>query len=146
MPKSSSLTWPSAVTSTFDGLMSRCTIRFACACATAASTSRNRRMRASTPGRRCVAVAIDALAVDVLEHEVGLAERRDAGIEEVRDVRMAQPRQDAAFAPEALLAVAADQAGVQQLDRGHALEAAVAALGAARRCPCRPGRWARRSV
>ena len=49
MPKSSSFTCPSFVTSTLDGLRSRCTTRFAWACATASSTSRNRRC---APGRR----------------------------------------------------------------------------------------------
>ncbi len=54
-----------------------------------------------------VAVAVDALAVDVLEHQVRLAVRRDAGVDQLRDVRVAQPGEDAALAPEALLAVAA---------------------------------------
>ena len=46
---------------------------------------------------------------DVLEHEIGLARRRHAGVEEMRDVRMREPREDVAFAPEPLLARAADQ-------------------------------------
>ena len=39
--------------------------------------------------RALVAVAVDGLAVDVLEHEIGLAGLRDAGVDEVGDVRMA---------------------------------------------------------
>ena len=69
------------------------------------------------------------LAVDVLEHEIRLAGRRDAGVDEVRDARVAQPGEDGAFAREPLFAGAADQRDVQQLDRGASLEAAVAALG-----------------
>ena len=56
-----------------------------------------------------------------------------------------EPGEDVAFAPEALLAGAAHQRDVQQLDRGASFEAAVAALAPARRCPCRPGRSARRA-
>ena len=51
MPKSSSLTSPAAVTSTFDGLRSRWMIRLACACATADCTSRTSRMRSSIDRR-----------------------------------------------------------------------------------------------
>ena len=47
MPKSSSFTRPSGVTSTLLGFRSRCSTRLLCACATAASTSRNSRIRAS---------------------------------------------------------------------------------------------------
>ena len=54
---------------------------------------------------------------------------RDAGVDQVRDVRMRQPGEDGAFAPEPLFAGAADQRDVEQLDGRAALEAAVAALG-----------------
>jgi hypothetical protein len=37
-----------------------------------------------------------------LQHQVGLPAGRDAGIEQARDVRVRQPRQDLPFAPEAL--------------------------------------------
>ena len=143
MPKSSSLTCPSLLTSTLAGLMSRWTIRLACACATASSTSRKRRSRASIAERALVAVAVDGLPVDVLEDQIGLAGRRDAGVDEVRDARMAEAREDGAFAPEALFAGAADQRDVQQLDRRAALEPAVAAFGEPDAAACRPGRWAR---
>ena len=132
MPKSSSLTWPSALTSTFEGLRSRCTTRLACACATAASTPRNRADARLDAERVLVAVAIDRLAVDVLEDEVGLAARRDAGVDQPRDVRVGQPREQAALALESLLAARrarAHQRQVEQLDRGAALEAPVRALG-----------------
>ncbi len=48
MPKSSSLDWPSDVTSTFAGLMSRCTINARCACSTAEHTCRNSSSTASS--------------------------------------------------------------------------------------------------
>ena len=76
-----------------------------------------------------VAVAVDGLTVDVLEDEIRLARRRHARIDEARDVRVRDPGEDVAFAPEPLLAGAAHQRDVQQLDRRAPLEAAVAALG-----------------
>ena len=93
-----------------------------------------------------VAVAVDVAAVDVLEHQVRLSGAGDAGVDQPRDVRMREPREDRAFALEALLAGAADQRRVQQLERGAALEAAVAARAPATRCPCRRGRSATTSV
>jgi hypothetical protein len=77
-----------------------------------------------------VGMAVDALAVDQLEHEVGLAVGRDAGIEHAGDVRVGQPRENRALAPEALCRRVAEPRQVQQLDR-HA--AFVLAVGAA--CP-----------
>ena len=145
MPKSSSFTCPSRVTSTFDGLRSRWTIRFACAWATADSTSRNSRMRASMSSASLVAVPVDVPAVDVLEHQVGLPGRRDAGVDQPGDVRMREPGEDRAFALEALLAGAADQRGIQQLDRGACLRSGRRCARPATRCPCRRGRSARRA-
>ena len=75
-----------------------------------------------------VAKGIDALAGHMLEHEVGLALLGDPGIDEARDVRVRQPRQDRALAPEARGQRALKQAGVQQLDRRAGLEAPVAAF------------------
>ena len=57
-----------------------------------------------------VAVAIDVLAVDELEHQVGLPARRHARIDQVRDVRMREPGEKAAFLLEALVAAAARSA------------------------------------
>jgi len=74
-----------------------------------------------------VAVAVDLLALDVLQHEIGLTRRRDARIDEMRDVSVGEPGQDAALALESFLAGSADQARVQQLDRRQPLEPAVAA-------------------
>jgi hypothetical protein len=44
-----------------------------------------------------VAIAVDVTAVDVLEHQVGLAGRRHAGVDQPRDVRMSEPRENGAF-------------------------------------------------
>ena len=79
--------------------------------------------------RVLVAVAVDGLPIDVLEHEVRLAIRGDTGVGEAGDVRMRQPREDASFAPEALFARAPHDRDVQQLDRRAPDEPAVAALG-----------------
>ena len=84
-------------------------------------------MRSSTLSRAFVAVRVDVPALDELEHEVRLAGVRDAGVDQPGDVRMGEPREDGALAPEALFAAAADQRGVEQLDRDLAFEAAVAA-------------------
>ena len=76
-----------------------------------------------------VAVAVDRLPLDVLQHDIGLAKCRHARVNEMGNVRMGKPGQDAALAPEALLPSAADEAGVQELDRRLPLEAAVAPPG-----------------
>src|SRR5262249_55450774 len=73
------------------------------------------------------AIGVDRLALDVLEHEVGLAGCGHAGVEEPGDVGIGQTREDLALAAEPLLARAADEARVEQLDGGGALEAPVAA-------------------
>ncbi len=78
--------------------------------------------------RSPIAIFVEALAVDVFQHEERLAGRRDARIDEMRDVRMREPREDAAFAPEARFARAADERRVQEFHRGAAFEAAVAAF------------------
>ena len=126
MPKSSSLTWPSAVTRMLPGFRSRCSTSRWCACATAASTSRNRRRRCSTRRAR-VAPAIDGLAVDVLEHQVGLAAvgslRRRAGAAMFGCDRRPRSRR---LASEAGGAAARPASRVRQLDGGHAFEATVA--------------------
>ena len=76
-----------------------------------------------------VAVSVDGLPVDVLEDEVGLAERRDSSVDEVGDVRVSEAGQEGALPHEALPARPPDEVGVEELDRGRPLEAAVAAAG-----------------
>jgi len=81
--------------------------------------------------RVLVAVAIDWQAVDVLEDQVRLRRGRYAGVDEASDVRMAQPREQAALALESLLAArwaGAHQREIEQLDGDAALEAPVGAL------------------
>ena len=80
------------------------------------------------PQRVLVAIAVDALTVHVLEDEIRLARSRHARIDEVRDVRVGEPGENVAFAPESLFAGAAHQRDVQQLDRRASFEAAVASL------------------
>jgi hypothetical protein len=72
-------------------------------------------------------VAIDARALDVLEDEVWLPGLRDACVEKPRDVRVRQPREQRALTPEPLVTQPIPHGEVDELDRGLALEAAVAA-------------------
>ena len=74
------------------------------------------------------AVPIDVLAVHVFEDQIRLTAGRDAGVDELRDVRVSQPPEDRAFTCEAFLAAPAER-DVQELDRRAAFESAVAALG-----------------
>src|SRR5437660_75749 len=76
-----------------------------------------------------VTVLVDSLALDVLENQIGLAGRGQAGIDQFRYVRMRQPAEDTALAFESLLATLPRQRNVQKLDRYPALEPTVAALG-----------------
>ena len=76
-----------------------------------------------------VTIVVDPFTLDEVQDQVRLARRRDACVDQSRDVRMREPGQDIAFAAEALLAGLPDQRGVQELDRYLALEAPVAAPG-----------------
>ena len=80
------------------------------------------------PERVMIAVGVDVLALDVLQHQVGLLHRRHTGVDEVRDMRMSEPGQDAALAREPRFRVAAHQTQVQQLDRDLPVEPAIAPL------------------
>jgi hypothetical protein len=77
-----------------------------------------------------VAPAVDALAVDELEHQVRLPAGRHAGVHQPRDVRMGKARQHAALALEAPRGAVAQQREMQQLDRHVAFEAAIGTPGA----------------
>ncbi len=70
-----------------------------------------------------VAIAVDVLACDVLQHEIRLAGGGDARIEQTRDVRVGQ----AVRCPRAgtLLARPAEETQVQELYASLALEPAV---------------------
>src|SRR5262249_13830945 len=75
-----------------------------------------------------VAVFIDALALHVLQNEIGLATGLDARIHEARDVRVLQAREQAALAPKPLLGRGPDVGGVQELHRPLSLEPPVATM------------------
>src|SRR5204863_3437046 len=68
-------------------------------------------------------------AVDKLQDQERLTGRRNTRIDEPGDVRVSDPREKIAFAPETLLACPAHERGMQQLDGNLALVAAVAAAG-----------------
>ena len=75
------------------------------------------------------AVIGDRLAFDVFEREIRLMVVAHARVEQARDVRMRQAREDLAFAGEAQAQVRIDQARAQQLQRDAALIQAVGARG-----------------
>jgi hypothetical protein len=72
------------------------------------------------------AVVVDRHTVDVVDHEVGLAARRRAAVEQARDVRMSQPGEYLPLTRQVGQRIAARHAA-QQLDRGRVVEVAVAA-------------------
>src|SRR5262249_5268368 len=76
-----------------------------------------------------VAVDVDVLTLDVLEDEIWLTTWGDARVDQMRDRRMGQPRENRALADEALLAGAADERGIQELHRVGTFDPAVAAPG-----------------
>jgi hypothetical protein len=86
------------------------------------------------PERVRVAVGVDRVAIDIFEDEVRLPRRGDTGIEQASDVRMRQPPEEPAFAPEAFLGARVTrlpanprvhQRRVEELDRGARLEPAI---------------------
>jgi hypothetical protein len=80
------------------------------------------------PQRALVAILVDGDAVDVLEDQVGLSRGGHARVDQVRDVRVRDAREDVPLAAEALLGGAPEPRDVEQLDGGAPFEAAVAAL------------------
>ena len=129
MPKSSSFTCASRVTMMLDGLRSRWAISFACAWPTASRTCRIKSSRASMGSlfrRQCSLIAMPST------HSIaryGCWESADAGIVELRDVRMGQSRQDIALALEPAPQHAGHQVHVRQLERDLPIQRSVAACG-----------------
>ena len=74
-----------------------------------------------------VAILIDRLAIDVLEHEIRLAVGRDARIDEVRDIGMSDAGEDVGLATESR--VRAAETNRQQLDGRESFELTIATLG-----------------
>ena len=74
-------------------------------------------------------VVIDALAVDVLQHQELVAVVGRASVEQARDVRMAEPREQAAFVTEAICDSRSGDEPVEELDGAAAFEPPVAARG-----------------
>ena len=75
------------------------------------------------------AVARDRLAFDELHHEVGPSVLGGSSVEEPRDVRMLEPREDAPLAREPGEHFVRRHSAAQQLDRDALLEEPVRALG-----------------
>ncbi len=76
-----------------------------------------------------VAVGVDRFAVDVLHDEVRRAVRRAPAIEQSRDVRVLQRRQDLPLHAQPALHLAREHAAADQLDRDLLLVFLVGALG-----------------
>ena len=74
-----------------------------------------------------VAVAIDAVAVNVLQDQKPPVVRSRAGIEQPRDVRMGEPREHLSLAAEALRQLLLRNARVEELDGALGFEAPIAA-------------------
>ena len=76
-----------------------------------------------------VAVRVDRFAVDVLHDEVGRAVRRAPAVEQSRDVRVLQRRQDLPLRAQPALHLAREHAAADQLDGDLLLILLVGALG-----------------
>ena len=94
--------------------------------------------------RALVAVRVDRLALDVFHDEIRLAARRRAAVEQARDVRMLQRREDLPLAREVREHLGVGHAA-DQLDRGALLEMSVGALGEIDRAHAALARDGRRS-
>ena len=72
-----------------------------------------------------IAIRIDRLALDVLEHEVRLRLVDDPGVDEARDIGMIQPAEHSPLAAEALFPGSAEPVCVEKFDRDRTLESSV---------------------
>ncbi|MNV58626.1 hypothetical protein D3C71_1510120 [compost metagenome] len=79
--------------------------------------------------RQALAVLGDRLAFHIRQRQVRLPLQIHAGIQQMGQVRVLQPRQDLAFAAEALAQAGIGVAAAQQLQRDLALIQAISALG-----------------
>ena len=133
MPKSVSLAWPSAVSSTLCGLTSRCMTPRSCAYASAAATC-TAIASASAIGRRPSSEMRSCRSRP--SHELADDERPPVGLAAVDDrddARVREQRQRARLALEALDRIGVLQpTGVQQLDRNRPVELLVVGLPDAR--------------
>src|SRR5262245_19876438 len=76
-----------------------------------------------------IAPRIDALAVDVFEHEIAFAAGSDAGIEQARDVRIVESSEQTALAREPFIRAAIRGREPQQLDRRESVVQTIRAAG-----------------
>src|SRR4030095_10736712 len=81
------------------------------------------------PECMAVAIAVDALPLDVLEDQIRLPGRRYARIDEASNMRVGHLCEKIAFPPKPLCARASDQRDVQELDGRPSFKASVAPLG-----------------
>ena len=72
-----------------------------------------------------IAVAVDVVAFNVLENEIGLSGVRHSGVDQFRDVRMRQTAENDALALESFLAGLPHQRDVEKLHRDFPLKSSV---------------------
>src|SRR5262249_24286267 len=75
-----------------------------------------------------VTIAINVIAFNVFENEIRLPSLRNAGIDQLRDIRMRHPSQNRTFPLESLLASLPHQREVDQLDGNAAFKSPVSPL------------------
>src|SRR5262249_4308596 len=76
-----------------------------------------------------VAVAINRLALNVLQNEIGLARSRYSSVQKIRNVGMREPPEYGAFPLKAFLASVANQSDIQELDSRTPREPSIGPLG-----------------
>ena len=72
-----------------------------------------------------IAVIVDVVALDVLENEIGLSDRRYACVEQLGDVRMGQTAEDHALPLESVLAAPPNERDFEKLNRYFSRESRV---------------------
>src|SRR5262245_4154374 len=75
-----------------------------------------------------VAIAVNVIALNILEHQIGLATGRYSRVNELRDVGMRQAAENAPFASEPLFAAFPHQGHIKNLDRHAAFKTPVIPL------------------
>src|SRR5215472_5466489 len=75
-----------------------------------------------------VAIAIDMIALDVLEHQIRLSARGYASIYQFGDMRVGQPCENITLPLESFLTAAAGECHAKELDSNLPLEVAVVPL------------------
>src|SRR5882757_1380313 len=76
-----------------------------------------------------IAITVNLLAVDILQHKIGLAGVGYTGVDQFGDMRISEKRENPAFASETILSFFSQQRDVQKLQRHTPIEPSVVAPG-----------------